>query len=187
MPDEFIGEHHVGDGHALPLADVQELVGCREGVGQHGVVGHHLVAGVGIAVNDEAAADRVVAALLEHCPGVVQGPEGHAVRVGRKGLAPVQHHVLVPVEVHPVVPADPEFGIQGGGRHLVIGCSGVHRLGVLALQSQDHGFVRAVTPAGGAQRTEQFGLHPGRGAQLSVAFESVGEPFGCPHRADRVG
>ena len=40
-PDEFVGEHDVGDGHVLAAADLQELVGCGERVGQHGVVGHH--------------------------------------------------------------------------------------------------------------------------------------------------
>ena len=118
---------------------------------------------------------------------MVQCPEGHAVGVGGQGLAAVQHHVLVPVEVHPVVPADPEFGVQGGGRHLVIGGSGVHRLGGLALEAQDHGLVRAVAPAGGAEGTEQFGLHPRGRAQLPVALEPVREPLGRPHRADRVG
>ena len=72
----------------------------------------------------------------------------------------MQDHVLVPVEVHPVVPADPEFGVQGGGGHLVIGGARVHGLGVLALKPQDHGLVRTVAPAGGAEGAEQFGLHP---------------------------
>ena len=167
-------------------ADLQELVGGGEGVGQDGGVGHHPVAGVGIAVNDEAAADGVEAPFAQDGAGVVQGAEGHAVGVGREGLAPVQHHVLVPVEVHPVVPADPQFGVEGGGGHLVIGRGGVHGFGVQALEAQDHGLVRAVAPPGGAERAEQFGLHAPGGAQVSVAFESVGEQLRCPHRADRV-
>ena len=101
---------------------------------------------------------------------MVQRPEGHAVGVGRQGLAAVQDHVLVPVEVDPVVPADPEFGIQGSGCHLVIGGARVHALGVLALKAQDDGLVRTVAPAGGAEGTEQLGLHPRGGAQLPVAF-----------------
>ena len=98
----------------------------------------------------------------------------------------MQHHVLVPVEVHPVVPADPEFGVEGGRGHLVIGGGGVHGFRVLALEAQHHGLVGAVAPAGGAERAEQFGLDADRGAQLAVAFESVGEQFRRPHRADRV-
>ena len=98
----------------------------------------------------------------------------------------MQHHVLVPVEVHPVVPADPEFGVEGGGGHLVVGGGGVHGFRVQALEAQDHGLVGAVAPAGGAERAEQFGLDPGGGAQVAVAFEPVGEQLRRPHRADRV-
>ena len=56
-PNEFVGEHDVGDGHALAVADAQEFVGRGEGVGQDGVIRHHLVSALRRAVNDEAAAD----------------------------------------------------------------------------------------------------------------------------------
>ena len=168
------------------LADLQEFVGGGERVGQDGGVGHHPVAGVGVAVHHEAAADGVEAPFAEDGAGVVQGAEGHAVGVGREGLAPVQHHVLVPVEVHPVVPAHPQFGVEGRRGHLVIRRGGVHGFRVQPLEAQDHGLVGAVAPAGGAERAEQFGLHAPGGAQVSVALEPVGEQLRCPHRADRV-
>ena len=84
-----------------------------------------------------------------------------------QGLAAVQHHVLVPVEVHPVVPADPEFGVERGRGHLVVRGGGVHGFRVQALEAQHHGLVGAVAPAGGAERAEQFGLDPGGGAQVA--------------------
>ena len=58
--------------------------------------------------------------------------------------------------------------------------------GSKALQSEDHRLVGAVAPAGGAERAEEFGLHPGGGAQVPVALESVGEQLRRPHRAHRV-
>jgi hypothetical protein len=106
--------------------------------------------------------------------------------VGREGLAPVQHHVLVPVEVHPVVPAYPQFSIEGGSSHLIIGCEGVHCFRVQPLEAQDHGLVRAVATPRCPQGAEQFGLDPSGGAQVSVVFEPVGEQLGSPHRADSV-
>ena len=75
-----------------------------------------------------------------------------------------------------------ELGVEGGRRHLVVGGGGVHGFRVQALEAQHHGLVGAVAPAGGAERAEQFGLHPGGGAQLPVALEPVGERF-----AARIG
>ena len=138
------------------LADLQQFVGGAEGVGQHGVIRHHLVRALRVAVHHEAAADGVVAPFPQHRAGVVQCPEGHAVGVGGKGFAAMEHHVLVPVEINPVGPADVQLGVQRRGRHLVVGGEGVHGFRFKALQPKDHRLVGAVAPAGGAEGAEEL-------------------------------
>ena len=145
------------------LQMLQEFVGGGEREGEDCGVGHHAVAGVGVPVDDESAANGVKAPFAQDGPAVVEGPEGHPVGVGGEGFAAVQDHVLVPVEVHPVVPADPQLGVEGRGGHLVISGGSVHGFRVQALQPQDDCLVRTMPAAGRAQGAEQLGLDPGGG------------------------
>jgi hypothetical protein len=119
-------------------------------------------------------------------PGVARGGHVNPLGVGGLALAPVQDHVLVPVEVHPVGSGDHEFGVEGCGGHLVVCRGGVHGFRVQSFEAQDDGLVRAVAPPGGTERTEQLSLDTPGGAQVTVALEPIGEQLRSPHRADRV-
>ena len=104
----------------------------------------------------------------------------------RKRLAPVQHHILVIVEVDAVQAGKYQLGIQRSGGNLIICCCGVHRFRVLALQPEHHGLIGAMTSTRSTQGPEQFHLNANDVGELTVPIQTLCEPLGRPHRSHRV-
>ena len=64
---------------------------------------------------------------------------------------------------------------------------GIHGVRVFTFQAQQHGLVAAVAFAGGAERSIEFHLDAGGGAQQVVTLEALDESSGGAHRANGVG
>ncbi|MNI45265.1 hypothetical protein D3C73_996840 [compost metagenome] len=64
---------------------------------------------------------------------------------------------------------------------------GVHRVGRLAHQPQQHALVGAVPLARSAQRTVEFRAHMRNLGNQAVAFQALREQQGGPHRPHRMG
>ena len=94
-------------------------------------------------------------------PPATQGAEDHPVGVGGQAPTTVHGHVVGAGEVDAASAGENELAGRGRPGHLLVGGVGVHRLGPVALQSQDHRLVRAVAVPGRAQGAEQLGLDRG--------------------------
>ena len=158
--DAFVLPHHVGDAeaggcrHFQHLAAADEVVGDGRGFGE-AFVAEHLLFG-----DDEAAADRVVDAGIQHGPigigAVKRMPLGWPGSVSARCRA--RSADFVEGDVVPAAEADAVAGADGGkDSRNAVGVDGVR---LLAGQAQQDGLVGAVADAGQCQRAEQFGAIP---------------------------
>ena len=185
--DAFVLPHHVGDAEAGRPGRFQHLAAADEVVGDGRRFGKAFVAEHLLFGDDEAAADGVVDAGIQHGPVGVGRGEAHAVRVTREAFRPVKGEVGGLVEGDIVLAAEPDAvaGTDSGEDRW--NAVGIDRVRHLAGQAQQHGLVGAVADTRQCQRAEQFGLDPGDAGQRAALFQAGDEGGGRLHRSDGVG
>ena len=165
----------------------EQFLGGAEGVGDRRLVGHDPI-GAGCALVDhEPAADRVVHLARELAAVGAERGEPHAVGMERQGLAAKEFQVLAIAERDLVAPEECKGSAPTNPRERGIDALGVDALGRFAHETEDHGLVGTVAPAGGAEGAVEMDLD-GRGSvEKTRRVERGHEHAGSLHRSDGVG
>ena len=185
-PRQLVLEHDAGDRLAGLLAVGEQLVAGAERVRDRGRVLHDHRRAVDVLADDEAAADGVVRVLGERPAVGVESRERHAVRVHRKGLAPVQGEVLVLVEVDLVLAEQREPLRRADLGEASLDLARVAQLGPLTREAEQDGLVAPVPVTRGAERAEQLRAHPRDPVEDALVVQPLREARRGPHRPDGV-
>jgi len=184
-PGGFVGQHQLADAHVLRGTVIEQFSRAVKGVRQRGGILDDAVAAGGLLVDDEAAAHRVVLAAAQLQTGGVEGAEHHAVGMERQRPAN-EGELSLAVEGNRMPAEQLQFATLADRREAGRDAVGIHRFGLLALQSEQHGPVTAVALAGSAERAVQLDPEAGSGGQQFVALQPVGEAPCGAHGADGV-
>jgi hypothetical protein len=111
--------------------------------------------------------------------------------VPREDGAAVHRQVVVRIEGDPTGAGQAEAAFGSQRVDASDGVLGVDGLGILALEAEKDGPVRAVAVAGGAQRAVELDLDPGRPLEQTVALPASARPCATTtarsrRRRDRV-
>jgi len=185
-PGALVVEHQLPDGEPGRLRELKEVLAAAERVGDRGRVGDHPVGAGRPLVDHEAAADRVVDALLELGAVGVEGGEAHAVRVGGEEVAVVEDEVRALVEADRMAAEEGQLAAGADRRDQRAHAVRVDPLRRLAFQAEEDGPVGAVPAAGRGERAEELDRHPRGPREQAVRRQPLGEPPRRPHRPHRM-
>mgnify|MGYP003334757206 CR=1 FL=1 len=154
----FIRHHHFGDAEVVLRADFEQLATGGEWVRHWMRILDDCRTALAF-LDDEAAANRVERALLNHVAFGVQGAEEHAICMERQRPTSMQHDVHMQVEVDRLHAGEPQLhGVANlllQSLHLL----GVHDIRQIPREPGDDCANGAVTMTCGTERAEQLGTH----------------------------
>ena len=170
----------------MGAGESEELVAGGEGVRDRGRVLHQDGAARLVGVEHEAAAHRVVLALVQDGAVGVEGLQQHAVGVEVEPAVAVQDHVVVGGEGDLMDPAEADPPLRADVGDHRVGRDRVDEVRLVPGEPEHDGLHAAVAVPRRAEGAEQLDPH-GRGAgQLARRGEPRDEPGRGPHRAHGV-
>ena len=186
-PGKFVARDHLGDAHPPGAADAQQFDGRGEGeLDVGGAIGAGFARRGVPFVDDEAAADRVVAVGVQEAAGAVKGRKRQGVRMAWLCVA-VQQQVPRPVEGDVASPAEAQgaFAVDGvDTRHVVVG---VDLVGPVSQQAPDDGAVRSVPDARRGERPVQVDTYARDAVEDTHRIQLAHEEGAGEHRPHGVG
>ncbi|MCY1532542.1 hypothetical protein D9M68_678240 [compost metagenome] len=185
-PGQLVLHHELGDRQPAVAAHGQQFAAHPERIGQLVMRGDDLAVRCARR-HDEAAAHRQVAGLAQRLALGVERVKLHAVRMLRHGLTAVEHHMFLFHERDGVAPEQGQLAAGPHRRDHAGNGGGIHGVGRLAHQSQQHALVGTVTLARRAQRPVKLGAHGSHARHKAVALQALGEQQGRPHGPHRMG